>query len=120
MIWFGPTQRLTVAEPELVREILLTRTEAFDRYEAHPVVRQLESDGLVSLHGDKWARRRRRRLFYLFHRRRGFFRRHRRLFCRLPQCARERERGRGEEEGRRRATGLTSGPHIFFLSVLAD
>uniref|UniRef100_A0A0E0J7S6 Uncharacterized protein n=1 Tax=Oryza nivara TaxID=4536 RepID=A0A0E0J7S6_ORYNI len=52
LIWFGPTQRLTVAEPELVREIFLTRTEAFDRYEAHPVVRQLESDGLVSLHGD--------------------------------------------------------------------
>uniref|UniRef100_A0A0E0R999 Uncharacterized protein n=1 Tax=Oryza rufipogon TaxID=4529 RepID=A0A0E0R999_ORYRU len=46
LIWFGPTQRLTVAEPELVREIFLTRTEAFDRYEAHPVVRQLESDGL--------------------------------------------------------------------------
>ncbi|GJN19291.1 hypothetical protein PR202_gb06551 [Eleusine coracana subsp. coracana] len=55
LIWFGPTPRLTVAEPELVREIFLTRADAFDRYEAHPVVRQLEGDGLVSLHGDKWA-----------------------------------------------------------------
>uniref|UniRef100_A0A0D9VDJ3 Cytochrome P450 n=1 Tax=Leersia perrieri TaxID=77586 RepID=A0A0D9VDJ3_9ORYZ len=59
LIWFGPTPRLTVAEPELIREIFLTRADAFDRYEAHPVVRQLEGDGLVSLHGHKWALHRR-------------------------------------------------------------
>ncbi|XP_062233112.1 cytochrome P450 734A4-like [Phragmites australis] len=59
LIWFGPTPRLTVADPELVRQILLTRADAFDRYEAHPVVRKLEGDGLVSLHGDKWALHRR-------------------------------------------------------------
>lgn len=59
LIWFGPTPRLTVADPELVREVLLTRADEFDRYEAHPVVRQLEGDGLVSLHDDKWALHRR-------------------------------------------------------------
>uniref|UniRef100_A0ACD5ZMY5 Uncharacterized protein n=1 Tax=Avena sativa TaxID=4498 RepID=A0ACD5ZMY5_AVESA len=59
LIWFGPTPRLTVAEPELIREIFLTRADAFDRYQAHPIVRQLEGDGLVSIHGDKWALHRR-------------------------------------------------------------
>jgi PHYB activation tagged suppressor 1 len=48
-----------VADPALVQEVLLTRADAFDRYEAHPVVRQLEGDGLVSLHGDKWVLHRR-------------------------------------------------------------
>ena len=48
-----------MADPELVREILLTCADAFDRYEAHPVVRQLEGVGLVSLHGNKWPLHRR-------------------------------------------------------------
>ncbi|WVZ79515.1 hypothetical protein U9M48_027086 [Paspalum notatum var. saurae] len=59
LIWFGPTPRLTVADPELIRDVLLTRADEYDRYEAHPVVRQLEGDGLVSLHDDKWALHRR-------------------------------------------------------------
>jgi len=59
LIWFGPTPRLTVADPELVREVLLTHADAFDRYEAHPVVRKLEGHGLISLHDDKWALHRR-------------------------------------------------------------
>ncbi|CAD6336387.1 unnamed protein product [Miscanthus lutarioriparius] len=59
LIWFGPTPRLTVADPELVREVLLTHADAFDRYEAHPVVRKLEGHGLISLHDDKWAFHRR-------------------------------------------------------------
>ncbi|XP_066378060.1 cytochrome P450 734A4-like isoform X2 [Miscanthus floridulus] len=59
LIWFGPTPRLTVADPELVREVLLTHADAFDRYEAHPIVRKLEGHGLISLHDDKWALHRR-------------------------------------------------------------
>ena len=37
----------------------MSRAEHFDRYESHPMVRQLEGEGLVSLRGGKWAHRRR-------------------------------------------------------------
>ncbi|KAG0546101.1 hypothetical protein BDA96_02G418700 [Sorghum bicolor] len=58
LIWFGRTPRLVVSSPELIREVLLSRSEHFDRYEAHPLIRQFEGLGLSNLHGDEWARRR--------------------------------------------------------------
>ncbi|CAL9091367.1 unnamed protein product [Musa acuminata var. zebrina] len=58
LLWFGPTPRLTVADPDLIRDVFLSRSDAFERYEAHPLVRRLEGEGLVSLRGEKWARHR--------------------------------------------------------------
>ncbi|VAH43136.1 unnamed protein product [Triticum turgidum subsp. durum] len=59
LIWFGTKARLTISAPELVREVLLTRAEHFDRYEAHPLICQFEGYGLGNLRGDHWARHRR-------------------------------------------------------------
>uniref|UniRef100_A0A0D9X281 Cytochrome P450 n=1 Tax=Leersia perrieri TaxID=77586 RepID=A0A0D9X281_9ORYZ len=59
LIWFGRTPRLVVSEPELIREILLSRADQFDRYEAHPMICQFEGYGLSNLHGEQWTRRRR-------------------------------------------------------------
>ncbi|KAK1281490.1 hypothetical protein QJS10_CPB22g01071 [Acorus calamus] len=58
LLWFGPTARLTVADPDLIREIFVSRSEFYERHESHPLVRQLEGEGLVSLRGEKWAHHR--------------------------------------------------------------
>jgi PHYB activation tagged suppressor 1 len=58
LIWFGRTPRLTISEPELILEVLVSRAEHFERYVAPPLIRQFEGVGLTNIHGDEWARRR--------------------------------------------------------------
>nr|GMC58754.1 cytochrome P450 734A1-like [Ipomoea batatas] len=55
LVWFGPTARLAVADPDLIREIFTSKSEFYEKNEAHPLIRQLEGDGLLSLKGEKWA-----------------------------------------------------------------
>ncbi|GMY35921.1 cytochrome P450 734A1 [Fagus crenata] len=55
LVWFGPTVRLTISDPDLIREILASKPESYEKVEAHPLVKQLEGDGLLSLKGKKWA-----------------------------------------------------------------
>ncbi|KAF2310694.1 hypothetical protein GH714_016338 [Hevea brasiliensis] len=52
LVWFGPTVRLTVSDPDLIREIFSTKSEFYEKIEAHPLVKQLEGDGLLSLKED--------------------------------------------------------------------
>ncbi|KAJ4952567.1 hypothetical protein NE237_029399 [Protea cynaroides] len=58
LVWFGPTARVTVSDPDLIREIFAFNSKFYEKNDAHPLIKQLEGDGLLSLKGAKWAHHR--------------------------------------------------------------
>ncbi|XP_019174872.1 PREDICTED: cytochrome P450 734A1 [Ipomoea nil] len=59
LYWFGPVPRLAVAEPGLVKQILLNTDGSFEKTKFNPLSKLLLGEGLVGLSGDKWALHRR-------------------------------------------------------------
>ncbi|XP_078151343.1 cytochrome P450 CYP72A616-like [Carex rostrata] len=56
--WFGPIPRITIRDPELVREILSNKFGHFQKQKISRFGRLL-ADGLVNYDGEKWAKHRR-------------------------------------------------------------
>nr|GME06114.1 cytochrome P450 734A1-like [Ipomoea batatas]GME19391.1 cytochrome P450 734A1-like [Ipomoea batatas] len=59
LYWFGAVPRLAVAEPGLVKQILLNTDGSFEKTKFNPLSKLLLGEGLVGLSGDKWALHRR-------------------------------------------------------------
>ncbi|WOL17035.1 Cytochrome P450 [Canna indica] len=56
--WFGTVPRVTITDPEMVREILSKKFDHFGRANISPLGRWLAS-GVLSYEGEKWAKHRR-------------------------------------------------------------
>ncbi|XP_006356192.1 cytochrome P450 734A1-like [Solanum tuberosum] len=58
LVWFGPTVRVSISDPTLIRDIFLVKSDNFEKIETPPSAKKLEGDGLSSLRGEKWAHHR--------------------------------------------------------------
>ena len=56
--WFGPTPRVTIPDPELVREILSNKFGHFGKQRSTRIGKLL-ANGLANHEGEKWAKHRR-------------------------------------------------------------
>ncbi|CAL5187253.1 unnamed protein product [Lathyrus oleraceus] len=55
-IWFGPTPRLNITDPELIKDVL-NKKDDFRKLNVNPLVRLL-INGLVNLEGEQWSKHR--------------------------------------------------------------
>lgn len=55
-IWFGPTPRLLITDPVLVKQVL-NQTYRFKKLRQNPIVKMF-ANGLASIDGDQWTQHR--------------------------------------------------------------
>ncbi|KAL5854171.1 hypothetical protein ACOSQ4_003973 [Xanthoceras sorbifolium] len=65
LIWNGPQPQLVVTEPELIKDILNNKEKSYPKREAKFYEKKLLGEGLLTAHGDKWAKQ--RKLANAFH-----------------------------------------------------
>ncbi|KAK3039786.1 hypothetical protein RJ639_027099 [Escallonia herrerae] len=54
--WYGPQAQLVVTEPELIKEILNNRNDAYPKIDLEGYAKKLLGDGLSSTKGEKWVK----------------------------------------------------------------
>ncbi|KAK9947106.1 hypothetical protein M0R45_012541 [Rubus argutus] len=59
LYWFGSKPRLAIADPDMIKQILINSTGSFQKVPLTPSTRILFGDGLPGLEGDQWAFHRR-------------------------------------------------------------
>ncbi|KAM0033980.1 putative cytochrome P450 [Helianthus debilis subsp. tardiflorus] len=55
LYWFGNKPRLAVANPDMIKEILLNTSGSFRKARVNPLVKGLFGEGIVYLEGEQWA-----------------------------------------------------------------
>ncbi|KAL8466631.1 hypothetical protein ACS0TY_035613 [Phlomoides rotata] len=55
LYWFGSKPRLAVADPQMIKQVLMNNDAAFGKIKFNPSSKILFGDGLVGLEGQKWS-----------------------------------------------------------------
>ncbi|XP_057249662.1 uncharacterized protein LOC104884621 isoform X2 [Beta vulgaris subsp. vulgaris] len=59
LYWFGPKPMLALADPQMIKEVLMNTSGSFKKLKYNPLAKMLFGEGLVGLEGDQWAFHRR-------------------------------------------------------------
>ncbi|MFS7952165.1 putative cytochrome P450 [Helianthus anomalus] len=59
LYWFGSKARLAVSDPDMIKEVLVSKSGSFGKIRFNPVSKALFGEGLVGLEGEKWVVHRR-------------------------------------------------------------
>lgn len=59
MYWFGSKARLAISDPDMIKEILVSKSGSFGKIRYNPISKTLFGEGLVGQEGEKWVVHRR-------------------------------------------------------------
>ena len=59
LFWFGTKPRLTIADPDMIKEALLNTGVSFEKLRFNPLSALFFGQGLIALSGERWAHHRR-------------------------------------------------------------